>query len=459
MATSSSSSVAFHHIPLKHLPKSHSFGQVSLPYTRNFRVSSSPSISTNYYTTSIIPTTTTASTSTIPLSNFWREIQGCNNWENLLDPLHPLLQREIIRYGHFVTACYKAFDLDPTSKRYLNCKYGKTRMLREIGMPDCGYKVVKYIYATPDVTTTPSCGRWIGFVAVSTDEMTQRLGRRDIVITFRGTVTWQEWVANLMSSLTPAEVDPQNPRADVKVEEGFLSLYTSDETTTSRFGMGSCREQVLSEIWRLLREYKEEKNLSLTMTGHSLGSALAMLVAYDVAELGLNKNIPVTVFSFGGPRVGNLGFKKRCEELGVKVLRIANVNDPVTKLPGVFFNYDNFRVSNCYAHVGVELALDFFSLQNPSCVHDLDSYIKSLLQYHHHSKTSTNTNNNSQNSRLFEMSSDLVEKGRHMLFTTHHNMNVLPDLFAATGNRHAVSTDFITSWANELLFGLVLLFL
>jgi hypothetical protein len=47
--------------------------------------------------------------------------------------------------------------------------------------------------------------------------------------------------------------------------------------------------------------------------GHSLGSALAMLSAYDIAEMGLNRSesddqaesIPITVFSFAGPRVGN----------------------------------------------------------------------------------------------------------------------------------------------------------
>ncbi|KAF2300114.1 hypothetical protein GH714_009118 [Hevea brasiliensis] len=125
-----------------------------------------------------------------------------------------------------------------------------------------------------------------------------------------------------------------------------------------------------------------------------MGSSLALLLAYDISELGLNKlnnpstNIPVTVFSFGGPRVGNAGFKERCEELGVKVLRIVNVNDPITKLPGIFLN-ENFRVlggryqfpwsCSCYAHVGVELVLDFFNMQNPSCVHDLEAYISSLL--------------------------------------------------------------------------------
>ncbi|XP_021290646.1 galactolipase DONGLE, chloroplastic [Herrania umbratica] len=377
-------------------PRSHSFGQVCLPKKTGISSSRLSVIANNSVETPAMAVTAAAvSKASSILSRFWREIQGSNNWENLVEPLHPLLRKEIIRYGEFVAACYKAFDLDPNSRRYLNCKYGKKSMLKEVGMENSGYQVTKYIYATPDVNIpiqTASCGRWIGYVAVSSDDAVKRLGRRDVLITFRGTVTNHEWVANFMSSLTPARLDPHNPRPEVKVESGFLSLYTSDETD-SKFGLESCREQLLSEVSRILNKYKGEE-LSITLAGHSMGSALALLFAYDITELGLNKTdsdqeTPVTVFSFGGPRVGNSSFKQRCEELGVKVLRIANVNDPITKLPGVLFN-ENFRVlggryefpwsCSCYAHVGVELVLDFFNVQNPSCVHDLETYI-SLLKW------------------------------------------------------------------------------
>ncbi|KAK0607998.1 hypothetical protein LWI29_023829 [Acer saccharum] len=367
------------------------------------------------------------------LAHFWREVQGFHNWENLIEPLHPLLQQEIIRYGEFVTACYKAFDLQPTSKRYLNCKYGKKSLLREVGMDNSGYEVTKYIYATPDISIPiqngDSCGRWIGYVAVSDDDSVRRLGRRDIVVTFRGTVTNPEWIANLMSSLTPARLDPHDPRPDVKVESGFLSLYTSDESD-NKFGLGSCREQLLSEVSRLINKYKGE-TLSITLAGHSMGSSLAILLAYDISELGLNRStdssiVPVTVFSYGGPRVGNSGFKKRCEELGVKVLRIVNVNDPITKLPGVVFN-ENFRVlmggryefpwsCSCYAHIGVELVLDFFNMQNPSCVHDLETYI-SLLRC----PTNRIDEINNQRDGL-----DFLSRARDLLSLSAQNFNMIP---------------------------------
>ncbi|KAE9615621.1 hypothetical protein Lal_00017142 [Lupinus albus] len=489
-------------------PNSHSFGQVSLPKRYELLSPSKYSLSASSFSPGIIITTNTnftefsvinpsifyifpkninTVTTTTSLINFWREVQGCNNWENLLDPLHPLLRQEIIRYGQFVMASYKAFDLEPSSKRYLNYKYGKKKMLKQIGMENCGYEVTKYIYATPDIKVIPmqksssssNFGRWIGYVAVSSDEAVKKLGRRDILVTFRGTVTNQEWIANFMSSLTPAMFDPHNPRPNVMVESGFLSLYTSDESSCN-FGLQSCREQLLSEVSRLLNKYKGE-NVSISLAGHSMGSALALLLAYDIAELGLNKRnyhnvknpsanelsftsndinqIPLTVFSFGGPRVGNYNFKTRCEKLGVKVLRIANCNDPITKLPGVFFN-ENFRVlggkyefpwsCSCYAHVGVELMLDFFNVQNPSCVHDLESYIALLRR----------PKNVEVMQPQWDGVNNFMKRTRELLLSSQ-NMKFLPRVLATGANYHGLLNSFsigiLCSWSDDLLFGLVLL--
>ncbi|KAG2561795.1 phospholipase A1-Ialpha2, chloroplastic-like [Panicum virgatum] len=333
-----------------------------------------------------------------PPSCTWQEVHGADDWRGLVEPLHPLLLAEIVRYGELVAACYRAFDLDPRSKRYLNCKHGKRQMLRAVGMDGTGYAVTKYIYAAPDVVLPMGAGRscsksrWMGYVAVASDEEAARLGRRDILVSFRGTVTGSEWLANFMSALAPARFDPADPRPDVRVESGFLSLYTSDNFS-DKFSTGSCRNQLLSEISHLVAKHKNER-ISITLAGHSMGSSLALLLGYDLAELGLNSypnggTIPITVFSFAGPRVGNLEFKNRCDELGVKVLRVVNLNDPVTKMPGVLFN-ESARVlagryelpwsKACYAHVGVEVALDFFVAGDIACVHDLQAYIDQLLR-------------------------------------------------------------------------------
>ncbi|WVY91520.1 hypothetical protein V8G54_037034 [Vigna mungo] len=110
----------------------------------------------------------------------------------------------------------------------------------------------------------------------------------------------------------------------------------------------SAREQVPSEVKRLLNYYKD-KEISIIVTGHSLGAALAVLSAYNIAE------------------VGNLKFKEQCEELGVKVLRVVNVHDVVPTVSGIITN-EKFQFQKyikdalsfpwSYAHVGMEIALD-----------------------------------------------------------------------------------------------------
>ncbi|KMZ64864.1 Phospholipase A1 [Zostera marina] len=302
------------------------------------------------------------STARSPAVEVWGEIQGCNNWCKFVKPLHPFLRREIIRYAEIVNINYKSVHFHP-------CNFAN-------------YQVTKHIYI-------PTCSRLVGFVAVSSNAEVER---RDIVVSFRGVYNFSEWIANLMVSLTPARMNPDDPRPEVKVGSGVLGLYTSDGVGNSKLGFGSCREQLLCEIRRLVNLYKDE-DVSITLAGHSMGSSLALLFGYDLAELGLNnvgeetekKIIPITVYSFAGPRVGNMEFKKRCEELGVKVLRVVNVRDLITKLPGMFFNENLIRVfpwklKTCffYAHVGVELSLDFFKINDLFCVHDLGHIIDFL---------------------------------------------------------------------------------
>jgi hypothetical protein len=348
------------------------------------------------------------------LTDIWREIQGVNNWEGLLDPMDDILREEIIRYGEFAQACYDGFDFDPFSKYCGSCKYDRRQLFQGVGMSDYGYEVTKYLYATSNINlpglfqrpqvqkTWSTHANWMGFIAVATDEEEiKRLGRRDIVIAWRGTVTSLEWIADLMDYLRPAGLNYVHPHPDVKVETGFLNLYTAQERDC-RFCKSSARDQVLLELKRLLQKYRGQQ-LSITITGHSLGAALAVLSAYDIAELGLNRSesdnqaelIPITVFSFAGPRVGNAAFKDRCEELGVKFLRVVNVHDSVPKVPGVLFN-EKFKMMKqwvdklpwSYCHVGVELALDhthspFLKPTNDlSCFHNLEAHLHLLDGYH-----------------------------------------------------------------------------
>lgn len=276
----------------------------------------------------------------------WMEYQGFKNWEGLLDPLDDNLRAEIIRYGQFIESSYRAFNFDPSSPSYGSCQYPKRSLLERSGFPSTGYRVTKHLRATSGIQfprwmeNGPSWvgpqSSWIGYVAVCTDkDEIARLGRRDVVIAYRGTATCLEWLENLRATLTPVSGSSQDD-SDPMVESGFLSLYNSG----GKYGP-SLRDLVKEEVDRILQMYGDEP-LSFTITGHSLGAALATLTAYDIKSTF--KNAPlVTVMSFGGPRVGNRSFRQNLEKQGTKVLRIVNSDDLITKVPG--FVIDNDDVS------------------------------------------------------------------------------------------------------------------
>ncbi|KAA8515844.1 hypothetical protein F0562_019023 [Nyssa sinensis] len=278
------------------------------------------------------------------LSKRWKEYQGMKNWAGLLDPLDDTLRGEIIRYGHFVEAAYRSFDFDPSSPSYATCRYPKSSLFDRSGFPVTGYRLTKNLRATsgihlprwiekaPGWVGTQSS--WIGYVAVCHDkDEIARLGRRDVVVAYRGTATCLEWLENLRATLTqlPAkggtEMGPDG--SGPMVESGFLSLYTSGTAACP-----SLQDLVREEISTLLQSYGgDEVPLSLTITGHSLGAALATLTAYDIKKTF--KCAPlVTVISFGGPRVGNRSFRRHLEKQGTKILRIVNSDDLITKVPG-----------------------------------------------------------------------------------------------------------------------------
>uniref|UniRef100_A0A6N2LMV5 Fungal lipase-type domain-containing protein n=1 Tax=Salix viminalis TaxID=40686 RepID=A0A6N2LMV5_SALVM len=346
------------------------------------------------------------------LADVWREIHGQDDWVDLLDPMDPLLRSELIRYGEMAQACYDAFDFDPFSKYCGSCRFIRRRFFESLGMTGHGYEVTRHLYATSNIDLPnffkksrwpkvwSNKANWIGYVAVSDDETTRCLGRRDITIAWRGTVTHLEWISDLMDFLKPINGNKiPCPDPTVKVEYGFLDLYT-DKDENCRFCKYSAREQVLSELKRLTETYADEE-MSITITGHSLGSALATLSAYDIAETGLHvmqdgRALPVSVFSFSGPRVGNSRFKERIESLGVKVLRVVNVQDVVPKSPGLFFNEQVppplMKLAEglpwAYSHVGVELALDqrnspfLKQTSDPACAHNLEAHLHLLDGYH-----------------------------------------------------------------------------
>jgi hypothetical protein len=158
-----------------------------------------------------------------------------------------------------------------------------------------------------------------------------------IILAFRGTVTTTEWLydADIQSVALPDSLkSATRDSSKAFVHQGFSSLYT---------GMQGLVQNGVA--------YYKPKGIIIT--GHSLGSALATLAAYDLANLGY----PVhSVYTYASPRVGNPYFvdlvTETLNQVGAKMYRIANSADIVTQVPPAVLSVGGDGMYGKYMHVG-----------------------------------------------------------------------------------------------------------
>lgn len=78
---------------------------------------------------------------------------------------------------------------------------------------------------------------------------------------------------------------------------------------------------------------------SVTVVGHSLGAALALLDGVSLS-LRLPSTVSVSVVGYGMPRVGNQAFADFVDsQLAGRVTHINNEEDPVPTVPGRFLGF------------------------------------------------------------------------------------------------------------------------
>jgi predicted lipase len=209
-----------------------------------------------------------------------------------------------------------------------------------------GYTLVTPIYAD-DITDNDPDYKVFGFIA--------RKGS-DVVVAIRGTEGILEWIRDFDLILV------RFPYATAgRTEQGFRDFYS-----TFRTGNTAASSRVTQAISQLVADGSVN---TLRISGHSLGSALATMLALDLTA---NKVFtgPV-VYTFGGPRVGDKVFAGTYDGLVASSFRITNLNDLVPTLPPQLAGY---------VHVDAEIPInsDDHTRQTIVCWHALLTYLNTL---------------------------------------------------------------------------------
>ncbi|KAH6780679.1 hypothetical protein C2S52_011916 [Perilla frutescens var. hirtella] len=302
----------------------------------------------------------------------WPELLGSNNWDGLLEPLDLSLRRFILRCGDFCQCTYDSFNDDKNSDYYGSCRYGKKSFFHKVKFEFAAeYQVHSFLYAT--ATFDLYMGAWdpetnfIGYIATSTDAVSELLGRREIYVVWRGTKTPYEWLDVLhfdSVSAAPLLRHGGDEETTPRVMDGWLKLYNS-KNPNSPFMKLSAREQLQRKIHHLIREEYRNENLSIVVTGHSLGAALAVLSAFDLVENGVD-DITVSAVVFGCPMVGDRNLTERLQTYpNLKILHTKNKLDFIPHYP------------MGYSSAGIELEID--GRKSPY----LKIELTDLMEWHH----------------------------------------------------------------------------
>jgi pimeloyl-ACP methyl ester carboxylesterase len=125
--------------------------------------------------------------------------------------------------------------------------------------------------------------------------------------------------------------------------EGFGDVYRS------------VRDELHTELQRLI---DERETPAIWIGGHSLGGALSVLAAVDIAE---NLGVAPALYTFAGPRVGDLEFQQAYRDRVPHSWRIINEHDLVPRFPprSAAVTRGGTREIRRYAHVNAEHLLTF----------------------------------------------------------------------------------------------------
>lgn len=189
--------------------------------------------------------------------------------------------------------------------------------------------------------------------------------KKTLVISIRGTSDIQEWIDDAKYTLVPYSPDS----ADGKVEQGFSEIFRS--MTVSAPVQKKCSETEAAEVkFESLGNYLAGLSSvdEIVVVGHSLGSSIAALVAFQAKQL-LSK-AEVKLLTFASPLTGDAQFVGTYQSQIIDSVRVVNRPDIVPRVPPPFMGY---------RHTWHQLQIDSYPMHEVKrsvvCYHSLDTYL------------------------------------------------------------------------------------
>ena len=180
------------------------------------------------------------------------------------------------------------------------------------------YTVVSTVFDN-DLATEMNPGRGDNIVSIGL--VLQLTGGDDIVVAIRGTEGIYEWIQDAKFGMVPCGFAAAAGHTD----DGFTCMYRS-----LRNGSGS-GPALAGALATLPYPRAVTATTPVMICGHSLGGALATLLALDVATNTAFKNI--ASYTYASPRTGDPTFVAVYNHMVPNTCRVANRVDIVPKLP------------------------------------------------------------------------------------------------------------------------------
>ena len=179
----------------------------------------------------------------------------------------------------------------------------------------------------------------------------------EIVIAHRGSSNLKNWIADFEFWLVKYADCP-----DCKVHKGFWDTYHD------------VAAGILAQVGALHQQFP---TATVFITGHSMGGAISIHTAIDIAKKVGIRNI--TLYSLGQPRMGNpqfIAYASTFLPLG-RHFRIVHSHDPVPHLPPKGWDYQHLPTEVWYNNDGnstYRLCTDSIRADDKSCSDSIIPY-------------------------------------------------------------------------------------